>query len=434
MKSIFKNIIVYVLEWESRLVLQKYKPKIVAVTGSVGKTSTKDAIYTILSPHLFVRKSEKSFNSEIGVPLTILGCQNGWNNPLAWFRNIMHGLELIVFKNNYPKCLVLEVGADKPGDIKRTTKYVKPDVTVVTRIGAVPVHVEFFPSRDDLITEKGYLVKALKKDGTLILNVDDEDVIKFKTDIKNKVITYGIINPADITASNERIIYEEVEGLKKPVGFGFKVNFGGNSVPLMLRGVLGLQHLYPVLAAVAVGSSQNLNMVEITQAMSDHLPPRGRMNLLDGIHNSSIIDDTYNASPIALNEALDAFSKIEVTGKKIAVLGDMMELGKFSNEEHKNAGQHVASLASLLVTVGLRARLMAEGAAGVGMKKRSIVSFDNSHEAADYVKKGVKKGDLVLVKGSQSTRMERVVEAILENPEMKGELLVRQEPEWLAKK
>jgi len=138
MKIFFKKIITLILEIESRIVLKKYNPTIIAVTGSVGKTSTKDAIYTVLSATpVLVRKSEKSFNSEIGVPLTILGCSNAWNNPLAWMKNIFLGLEIIIFHTKYPKCLILEIGADHPGDIKRITKWLKPDIAVITKISDI---------------------------------------------------------------------------------------------------------------------------------------------------------------------------------------------------------------------------------------------------------------------------------------------------------
>lgn len=434
MKQLFKHLIVTILEIQAKRVLLKYKPKIIAVTGSVGKTSTKDAIYTILSPFFFVRKSEKSFNSEIGVPLTILGCQNAWNNPIGWIKNILHGFELIFYQNDYPAILVLEVGADQPGDIFRITQWMKPDVTVVTRIGTVPVHVEAFKNRQELINEKAHLVRALKKGGTLILNVDDDDVIGMRALSREKVITFGIHRQAEITASNERVLYENNAGIEQPVGFSFKVDFGGNSVPLVLKHVMGLQHLYPVLAAVAVGVSQNLNMVEITQAMSDHVPPRGRMNVLKGINGSVIIDDTYNSSPVALGEALEAFKRMDTVGRKIAVLGDMLELGKFSTEEHKMAGRIVATIAKKLVAVGVRARLMKDGALENKMHIANMFFFDKSTEAAPFIKRMIKPGDLVLVKGSQSMRMERVVKELLAEPEKASELLVRQEPEWLAKK
>ena len=191
MKEIFKKIITLFLQWEARLVLKKYKPKIIAVTGSVGKTSTKDAIFTVMSGGFFVRRSEKSFNSEIGVPLTILGCKNAWSNPFLWVRNLFEGFMLVVLKNHYPKWLVLEVGADRPGDIKNISKWLKPDVVVVTAFPDVPVHVEYFDSPDEIAEEKEYLVDALKPEGVLILNYDDEKVRALKDKYEYTTLTFG---------------------------------------------------------------------------------------------------------------------------------------------------------------------------------------------------------------------------------------------------
>src|SRR5689334_19738464 len=132
MKTFLKNTVVKILNWEAKLVVKRYKPKIVAITGSVGKTSTKDAMYTVLSHFYTVRKSEKSFNSEIGLPLTILGCPNGWSNPFVWFDNILKGLILIVWKvKDYPEWLVLEIGAGKPNDIKSVAKWLKTDFVIL---------------------------------------------------------------------------------------------------------------------------------------------------------------------------------------------------------------------------------------------------------------------------------------------------------------
>src|SRR5690606_26085163 len=128
-----------VISWQAKTILSKYKPKVVAITGSVGKTSTKDAVYLVLTNFFTVRKSQKSFNSEIGVPLTIIGCGSGWNSAYLWLKNILKGFSLIIFKHKYPEWLVLEVGADRPGDIKSIAKWLKPDVVVITRISEVPV-------------------------------------------------------------------------------------------------------------------------------------------------------------------------------------------------------------------------------------------------------------------------------------------------------
>src|SRR3989344_4669974 len=132
MKSALKKIIFGILTWEARLMLHKHHPKIIAVTGSVGKTSTKDAIYTVISKKFNTRKSEKSFNSEIGVPLTILGLDTAWSNFFKWIWNIIVGLWRVLFIRNYPKVLVLEVGADHPGDIRNIVEWVQPDIAVVT--------------------------------------------------------------------------------------------------------------------------------------------------------------------------------------------------------------------------------------------------------------------------------------------------------------
>jgi UDP-N-acetylmuramoyl-tripeptide--D-alanyl-D-alanine ligase len=169
MKNFFKKIVTFIIEAQARAILKKYRPTIIAVTGSVGKTSTKDAIYTVLERTGFVRKSDKSFNSEIGVPLTILGVPNGWSNPFIWLQNITHGLELIFLKSDYPKTLIIEVGADHPGDIKRVASWLRPDIAVITTVSKIPVHVEFFPSRKALLDEKLALARAVKSEGTLIL-------------------------------------------------------------------------------------------------------------------------------------------------------------------------------------------------------------------------------------------------------------------------
>ncbi|HEY4512014.1 MAG TPA: UDP-N-acetylmuramoyl-tripeptide--D-alanyl-D-alanine ligase [Candidatus Paceibacterota bacterium] len=433
MKIIFKKLIVTIITWESRMILAKYKPKIIAVTGNVGKTSTKDAIYTVLSTSMFVRKSDKSFNSDTGVPLTILGCPNGWTNPFAWLSNIIHGLELIVVTRPYPKVLILEVGADRPGDIKNIAAWLKPDTVVLTRFSQVPVHVEFFESRAELIKEKGYLVEALKPGGTLVLNFDDADVMNFKARSKGKWVTYGFQPGADILGSHETIQTKEKKGVELPTGVGFRIDWNGNSMPVVLNGVLGLQHLYPVLAAVAVGSTENLNMVTITQALLNHIPPRGRMNVLEGVNTCTVIDDTYNSSPVAVHEALDTLKKMTIKGRKIAVLGDMLELGKYSIDAHKKAGEHAAQIVDLLIVVGLRALYIKEGALEKGLASRKMFVFENSNIAASEIAAKIKKGDVVLVKGSQSMRMERIVEKLLAEPTKKGELLVRQEEEWLRR-
>lgn len=430
MKQILKKIVVFILTLEAKLVLKKYKPKIIAVTGSVGKTFSKDAIYTVLSSYFFVRKSKKSFNSEIGVPLAILGLPNAWNSVFLWLKNIIDGLKIIVLKNHYPKWLILEVGADMPRDIKSISKWLKPDIVIMTYLPDVPAHIEFFNSIDDLIREKSYLVEALKDDGILIANNDDQKLsfIKKFTERK-KVLTYGFNKGSDITASNENIIYEN----NKPTGITFRIDYIGNSIPIKLGGIIGKQHIYPVLSAFLVGISQNLDLLSIKEIIEKHESAQGRMRLIDGVNNSIIIDDSYNASPKAVTEALNSLKSINTNGRKIAVLGDMMELGSHSYDEHIKIGKLTAQTANMLIIVGVRAKYIAQSAIEEGMKKRDIFEFNNSKSAGYKLAEILQEGDIALVKGSQSVRMEKVVENVMAQPEKRFKLLVRQEKEWIER-
>jgi len=431
MKNTLKKIITYILTVEAKLVLKKYKPKIVAVTGSVGKTSTKDAIYTAFLPFFHVRKSAKSYNSEIGIPVTILGVENAWSDPKKWAKNIFDGLILILFKKEYPEWLVLEIGADRPGDIEKTCKWIKPDISVITRIGSVPVHVEFYKLVEDVIKEKSFLAFAVKKDGVLILNSDDEDVLSFKEYSQARTITYGIQNSSsDVRGTYSQITYDE-NG--KPTGMSIKADVIGNSLPISVSGVLGNQHLYPALAAFAAAHSENLNLVEVASSFTKHISAPGRMNIIDGIKSSTIIDDTYNASPIALEEGINILGEVTTKGKKIAILGDMLELGKYSSSEHKRLGELVAKNFDILVAVGIRAKDYAVGALEAKMKKSNILLCDEAKDVPEITKNLIHKGDCIYIKGSQGMRMERVVKALMEHPEEASKLLVRQDEEWLSR-
>jgi len=186
MNAPVKKLISHVLRVESKLVLWKYKPRVIAITGSIGKTSTKDAVYAAFSKVAYVRASEKSYNSQIGLPLTILGVPNGWNSPVQWFFNFMNGLWLILWPHKYPTWLILEVGVGKPGDMESTAAWLKTDAVIITAIGDTPAHIEFFESRGHLIEEKSGLIKTLKKGGLLVLCSDDDAVLSMKAKTKNK--------------------------------------------------------------------------------------------------------------------------------------------------------------------------------------------------------------------------------------------------------
>jgi UDP-N-acetylmuramoyl-tripeptide--D-alanyl-D-alanine ligase len=427
-KKTLKTIIVKILTWEARLVLKKYKPKIIAVTGSIGKTGTKDMISHVLSGHVYTHKSLKSYNSELGVPLTVLMEETGWRDPLLWLKNIFRGLSFIFLKSHYPEYLVLEVGVDRPKDMKNVTSFIKPDIAVFTKLSSIPPHVEFFKDKEALYKEKFYLANAVKKGGVLIVNKDDPEIMRIKDSYKEgrEVVSFGFGEGADIRASDEHIKYVD----EHPKGISFKVNAYGNVIPVFIPGTIGEGYIYSALAALAVARALSVNLVKATASISEFHSPPGRMKILDGINKSIIIDDSYNASPDAMVSSIRMFKKLKNSGKKILVLGDMLELGKETVEAHQKMGEEFSGDISSAYLVGPRARFMAEGKKKGGLKANQIYFVSGALEAGTVLSKKLKEGDAVLVKGSQGIRLEKTVEKILRDPEKKKEFLVRQEIEW----
>ena len=302
MRNLFKKIIVSILTAEARAVVNKYRPKIVAVTGSVGKTSTKDAIFSVLSQGHHVRKSEKSFNSEVGLPLTILGVPNAWQNPLGWLRNIVDGFFLIAFESRYPEWLVLEVGADRPGDIRSLARWLPVEIAVITRLPEVPVHVEFFDSPEQLMEEKASIIDAVRPGGALVLYGDDERTRALEHRLPApdaRIFIFGFKDGNDVRGESFEILYEE-SAKNFPIGMAGKICVGGDCVPIEVVGTLGAHTFLPLLAAAAVGNAFGNDMETIIEGLRKYETPPGRMRLLRGIKNTLIIDDTYNSSPAAV--------------------------------------------------------------------------------------------------------------------------------------
>lgn len=423
LKELFKKLVVQVLVWEATLVLKKKKPFIIAVTGNLGKTSTKDAIYAVLKDHFYIRRSEKSMNSEFGVPLTILGYKSGWNNPFKWLWIVTLGI-FVPFSKHYPTHLVLEVGADRPDDIKNISKWLIPDITVVTQFGEVPVHIEFFKDREAVINEKGHLVDVLKNSGVFIYNADDHDAEKLISKTKARTVGIGIHREADIKANDVKVYGDPIEGTKA------EVMIDGAKYDLVMPEVVGKSPIYCALPALAVARELAVPINLAVDSLRNGLKSKGRMRLLKGINGSTIIDDTYNASPKATEHGLKTLADIDTKGRKIAVLGDMLELGAHTRDEHYKIGVEVSKVAHLLFTVGIRARVIAEGALDAKMKDETIMECDTSIIAGKELLNILKEGDVVYIKGSQSMRMERAVKMILAETHAPHEVLVRQEKEW----
>jgi len=426
MKELFKSIVVRILTAEASFLLKRKKPIIIALTGSVGKTSTKDTIYSAVKGSLRARKSQKGFNSDIGVPLTVLGLPNGWSNPVMWLKNIIDGFFTAVLSSDYPDVLIIETGIDAPGDMDKITSWIKPDYVVLTRLPDVPVHVENFKSPEAVVVEKMKLVQALKPSGKLIYNNDDMIVQAQLPDVRQEQIGFSRYLKSDFTAEKDKIVYQD----DVPVGVEFSVVHAGKSHKIFIENTIGTQHMYSACAAVAVATELGVSIEAAIEGLKSHTSPVGRMRLISGIKSSILIDDTYNSSPVATESALQALSEVKYATRKIAILGDMLELGKYSADEHHRLGTQAAKTANVLFTVGIRARQIAESALAAGMSEKNIFQYDDADRAGRELQAFLKSGDVVLVKASQGIRAERIVEEVMEHPEQAPQLLVRQEKDW----
>ena len=238
-----------------------------------------------------IRKSEKSYNSEFGVPLTVIGAKTGWNSLLKWLGVMRKGLKVFLLEMDYPEYLILEMGVDAPGDMERMMAWIKPDIGVITAFGSIPVHVERFKEPEDLMKEKWKLMEILKDDDIAVLNNDDKTIVSYGKKLKIKTATFGFFESADICASNYKINSD---------GIVFKISYGGSIVPVKLNMVFGRQNVYTAMSAISVGLYCGINLIKCITAVSKMKPVSGRLNLLEGINNSLIFDDTYNSSPLLL--------------------------------------------------------------------------------------------------------------------------------------
>lgn len=418
-----KKIIQFILKFFCRLILKKYQPEIIGITGSVGKTSAKLAVEAVLSPSFIVRSSPKNYNTEIGVPLTIINTKNPGRSLFGWLVVFLKALSLIVARDrNYPQILILEMAADHPGDIEYLVNLARPKIGVITAVG--PTHLEFFKSVENVFKEKNKLIAAIDKSGWAIINSDDPLALNSKNSAKAKTITFGLNPGADLLAAD--IILD-----KEKYSLNFKLGYRGSFVPVSLENILGRPALYAVLAGAAVGLARGLNLVEISLRLKNYQSPSGRLKIIPGIKNTKIIDDTYNSSPLSVKAGLEVLSHLRCAGHKFAVLGDMLELGSHTESAHKEIGEEVARLGlDYLVAVGENSRHLAASAKEYGMNEDRIYTFDKSSEAGKFIQDKIGEGDLLLIKGSQGSRMEKIVKEIMAEPERAEELLVRQGKEW----
>ncbi|MEI9966851.1 MAG: UDP-N-acetylmuramoyl-tripeptide--D-alanyl-D-alanine ligase [Candidatus Moraniibacteriota bacterium] len=273
----------------ARLLLAKYHPVVIGVTGSVGKSSTKEAIALALSDQVRVRKSEGNYNNEIGIPLTILGTKSAGRSIWGWIRVSFRFLTTyLAGRSRYPEVLVLELGIDAPGDMDYLVSFLPIQVGVVTHISES--HVEHFGSLAAIAKEKGKLIESLPPSGTAILSADDARVSEMQSRTQARVITYGFGEQADVRGDH-LAFHPERNG-----GYTLKISYQGKSLPLRLPHIIARHHIPAVLAALAVAVSLKVNLVEVANTLAAFRPLPGRLNLLSGKYGTQLLDDTYNAS------------------------------------------------------------------------------------------------------------------------------------------
>ncbi len=440
-----KKLIQFKLKILAKMILARYKPDVIGITGSVGKTSAKEAVYAVLASKFNARRNIKNYNNEIGLPLTVIGVDSPGKSVFGWLAVFFKALKLILIRDaNYPRILILEMGVDRPGDMDYLNSIVKCKIGIVTLIG--PVHLEFFGAISNIQKEKGKLISNLPKSGRAVLNCDDERVRQMSKLTEAAALTYGFDENADVRAREVIFSFSDIASKSefganlmneasavKLAGVSFKLSYSGSTAPVLLPNVIGYAAVYAALAGAAVGIVYGLNLVEISQALRKFNPPRGRMNLINGIKNTLIIDDTYNSSPQSSIAALEIAGKVPLIkgARRFTVLGDMLELGGYSEQGHKEVGRRaVKDKIDKLIAVGERARDIARGAEKAGMLADNIFHFARAEEAGKFIQERINEGDLILVKGSQGMRMEKVVKEIMAEPLRAKELLVRQDEMW----
>lgn len=429
-----RSLLVSLLSWLAAAIVAKYRPTVIGITGSVGKTSTKDAVFAVLSHRFRVRRSRKNYNTEFGLPLTVIGVDSPGRNPIGWIGVLLRGAGLLLFREAYPEILILELGVDRPGDMARHLGVVRPAIGVLTAIS--PAHLSQFPSFDDYAAEKDQLIAALPADGLAVVNADVPRAAAARSAAPCPTVTFGLAPEADLRAVALEPKLDRPRGSDgiAVTGMTFKASWQGQAVPVFLREAISAPAAGAALAAVAVGMRLGMNLLDCVEGLDTFVPPPGRMRVLPGIKYTTLIDDTYNSSPLAAVEALRTLAAIELDedDRRIAVLGDMLELGPASERLHKDVGADVhRHRVDLLVTSGERARDIARGARDAGMAAEAVQQFGTPEEAGKWLQGQLKIGDVVLVKGSQGARMEKVVKELMAEPLRAPHVLVRQEPPWL---
>lgn len=414
MKKIALSIIYKRLARVAKKMVLKHCPLVIAITGSVGKTSAKEAIYHVLSSKFGneVRANYGNLNAEIGIPLTILGYSElppklSW--PLFLIRINKH-----LKDNKYPKYLVLEMGVEHHGDIKKFCDIARPDTAVIT--AATPAHVANFNSLQAMKEEKISLATEITSSGSVFYNADDN----YLSQKLGSKYGYGINNHSYCFADEVRI---SISGNK------YQLNQGGNKIEIHSR-LFGSPAIYADLAAACVANKFSLTISEIKTALESRKPTIGRMNILPGINNTTIIDDTYNANPASVMAAIDAILEVDLESRKVIILGNMNELGNMEQTEHIKIAKYLDGKIDVAILAGHNAKIMAEH-----IKQSKVYHYENRLEMEKNLYDIIEKGDVILIKASQNRNFfEETTKKLLDHTINPSEVLVRQSKYWSRKK
>lgn len=390
MKSQLKKIAQFILKRCAIRILNKFHPDVIAVTGSIGKTSTKDAIYEVLAPKLEVRKNTGNFNNEIGVPLTIIGVDS--SKKIFWI------IYKTFFAKKYPQILVLEMGADRLGDMRYLTSFIKPKISVVTRVASS--HLEYLGSLRGVAKEKGVLVEVLDRDGWAILNGDDENVREMSERTGANVLFYGTGRGCDLKASDIKMDFD---------GLDFKISYKKESAKVHMD-IVGRHMVYSALAGAAVGLVYGMNLKEIAKNLGNYKAPKNRVNILKGIKKTTIISDIYNANPESVAAALDVLEELAGSKRRVAMLGDMFELGGQSRELHLGLSDRIKRIADVAVLTGVAMKDVFEQLSP--SLKEKVFWYDDSAATAKAIGEIIREGDIILIKGSRGMKMEKILDKI----------------------
>jgi UDP-N-acetylmuramoyl-tripeptide--D-alanyl-D-alanine ligase len=377
----------------ARAVRQAWGGKIAGVTGSVGKTTTKEILAALLGTKLRVLKSEGNFNNEYGLPLTLFGLEE------------TH------------QAAVLEMGMSRPGELQRLAAIARPDVGVVTRVS--PAHLEFFISVDEIALAKRELIEGLNgKQSVAVLNADDSRVAAFASHAPGKVLTYGIDSPADFRAENI-----EDHGA---AGSTFDLVSGNKREQLEIA-LAGRHVIANALAALAAASVWGIGAPEAHSVLGSLKAPFMRGEIVQLSNGAALINDSYNSSPAALQSMTAVLGATTGFRRRILAVGEMRELGRTSAELHREAGHFAARLSTKagkidwIVGVAGDAAQIIEGAVNAGLPRANTKFFATSEEAAEFLANFVESGDVLLVKGSRGVKMERIVDALMTRYATRGE-------------